>query len=153
MSDTFSQIYIHIVFTVQGRQSLIPQNHRDELFKYITGIVTNRGQKLIRINGMPDHLHILIGLQPSMMISDLVRDIKANSSRFINEKRWIRGKFNWQVGFGAFSYGQSQLNSVIKYIDNQAKHHQTKKFRDEYLYLLNRFKVDFKEKYLFEWIE
>jgi putative transposase len=153
MADTFTQIYIQTVFTVQGWQNLIPKNYQDELYKYITGIVTNRGQKLIRINGMPDHLHILIGLQPSMALSDLVRDIKSNSSKFINDKRWIRGKFNWQEGFGAFSYGHSQLDRVIKYIDNQEKHHQKSSFREEYLNLLKQFRIEFKEKYLFEWIE
>jgi len=150
MANTYTQIYIQIVFTVQGKRNLIPMNCRDELYKYITGIVTNRGQKLIRINGMPDHLHILIGLQPSMAISNLVRDIKAISSKFVNEKNWVRSKFNWQVGFGAFSYGHSQLNRIIHYIDNQAKHHQKRSFREEYIELLRKFKIDFDEKYLFE---
>ena len=150
MANTYTQIYIQIVFTVQGKRNLIPMNCRDELYKYITGIVTNRGQKLIRINGMPDHLHILIGLQPSMAISNLVRDIKAISSKFVNEKNWVRSKFNWQVGFGAFSYGHSQLNRIIHYIDNQAKHHQKRSFKEEYIELLRKFKIDFDEKYLFE---
>ena len=153
MADTFSQLYIHIVFTVQGRSNLIPINNRDELYKYITGIVTNRGQKLICINGMPDHLHLLIGLQPSMRLSELVRDIKANSSKFINSKGWIRGKFNWQEGFGAFSYGHSQLDIVIKYIENHILHHQKTSFKKEYLGLLKKFRINFTEKYLFDWIE
>ena len=153
MADTFSQIYIQTVFSVQGRQNLIPKNCKDELYKYVTGIVTNKGQKMIRINGIPDHLHILIGLQPSVALSDLVRDIKANSSKFINDKRLIPGRFNWQEGFGAFSYGHSQLDRVIKYIDNQEQHHQKTSFREEYLSLLKQFRIDFKEKYLFEWIE
>ncbi len=133
MADTYSQIYIQVIFSVQGRLSLISHKNKDELYKYITGIVTNKGQKLIRINGLPDHVHILIGLKPSMALSDLVRDIKSNSSTFINRKNWIRGKFNWQEGFGAFSYGHSQLDRVIKYIDNQELHHRKTTFKEEYL--------------------
>jgi REP element-mobilizing transposase RayT len=153
MADTFSQIYIQTVFAVQGRQSLISDQNKNELYKYITGIVTNKGQKLIRINGMPDHIHILIGLKPAMALSDLVRDIKTNSSTFVNDKRWFRGKFNWQEGYGAFSYGHSQLDRVIRYIDNQEIHHRTTTFREEYLKLLKRFNIKFKDEYLFEWIE
>jgi len=153
MADTFSQIYIQVVFAVQGRQSLIPNKNKDELYKYITGIVTNKGQKLIRINGMPDHTHTLIGLKPAMALSDLVRDIKSNSSTFINDKGWVRGKFNWQEGYGAFSYGHSQLDRVIRYIDNQEEHHRKTTFREEYLTLLRRFNIEFKNEYLFEWIE
>jgi REP element-mobilizing transposase RayT len=153
MADTFSQIYIQIIFAVQGRYGLISHRFKDELYKYITGIVNNKGQKLIRINGMPDHVHILIGLKPSMALSDLVRDIKTNSSTFINHKRWVRGKFNWQEGYGAFSYGHSQLNRVITYIDNQEKHHKNVTFKEEYLKLLKRFNIEFKDEYLFKWID
>jgi len=113
MANTYTQIYIQIVFAVKGRQNLIKKNHKDELYKYITGIVRNKNQKLISINGMSDHIHILIGLKPDIALSDLVRDIKANSSKFINKKNWSMGKFNWQEGFGAFSYSRSQLNRVI----------------------------------------
>jgi len=153
MADTFSQIYIQVVFAVQGRQNLIPKEHKDELYKYITGIITNKRQKLIRINGVADHLHILIGLKPSMALSNLVRDIKSNSSAFVNDKGWIRGKFNWQNGFGAFSSGHSQLDHVIQYIDNQEEHHKKTTFREEYLILLKRFNVEYKEEYLFEWLD
>ena len=153
MADTYSQIYTHIIFTVRGRENLIPLNNRDELFKYITGIVTRRGQKLIRINGMSDHLHILIGIKPSMRLSDLVRDIKSNSSKFITDRRWVSGKFSWQNGFGAFSYGHSQLDRVIQYIDNQEKHHKKSDFKGEYLTFLKLFNVPTNEKYLFKWIE
>lgn len=99
MASTYSQLYIHIVFTVKGRQNLISKNWKDELYKYMTGLISNKGQKLIAINGMPDHIHILIGLKPDKSISDLVRDIKANSSKFINDRKWVDGKFEWQTGF------------------------------------------------------
>lgn len=153
MADTYSRVYIQIVFTTKNRGSLIPNRNKDELYKYITGIVTKRGQKLIRINGMPDHLHILIGLKPSLSISDLVRDIKANSSKFICDKGWIKAPFNWQKGFGVFSYGHSQLNRIIQYIDNQEAHHHKISFREEYLNSLKRLPGEFKEKYIFEWLE
>ena len=153
MANTYTQIYVQIVFAVKGRQNLIKKNHKDELYKYITGIVRNKNQKLISINGMSDHIHILIGLKPDIALSDLVRDIKANSSKFINKKNWFMGKFNWQEGFGAFSYSRSQLNRVIKYIENQEKHHKKKSFKEEYLELLQKFGVEYKDKYLFDFIE
>ncbi|MGH7595815.1 MAG: IS200/IS605 family transposase [bacterium] len=153
MANTYTQIYIHVVFAVQGRQNLIPKEHKEELHKYITGIVKNKGQKLIAINSMPDHVHVFIGMKPSIALSDLVGDIKTGSSTFINEKKWIREKFNWQVGFGAFSYGHSQIDVVVKYIQDQEEHHAKKSFREEYLNMLNKFNVAYDEKYLFKWIE
>lgn len=153
MANTYSQIYIHIVFAVKARHNLIPNQNKNELYKYISGIVTNKGHKLIRINGMPDHLHILIGLKPSTAISDLVRDIKTGSAGLINDKKWILGKFSWQKGFGAFSYSYSQIDRVVKYIANQEEHHRTKTFKDEYLELLKDFNIRFEQKYLFDWIE
>lgn len=150
MADTYSQIYIHIVFAVKGRSNLISPKWKDELYKYITGIITNDGQKLIAINGMPDHIHILIGLKPTIALSDIVRDIKASSSKFINTQKWIAGKFEWQHGFGAFSYSHSQLSNVINYIQNQEEHHKTRTFRQEYLEFLKRYNVDFKEEFIFE---
>ncbi len=153
MANTYTQIYIHVVFAVQGRQNLIPKEHKEEPHKYITGIVKNKGQKLIAINSMPDHVHVFIGMKPSIALSDLVGDIKTGSSTFINEKKWIREKFNWQVGFGAFSYGHSQIDVVVKYIQDQEEHHAKKSFREEYLNMLNKFNVAYDEKYLFKWIE
>lgn len=150
MANTYSQLYIHVVFAVKGRQNLISIIWKDEIYKFITGIVTNKEQKLIAINGMPDHVHILIGLKPDKSISDLVRDIKANSSKFINDKKWINGKLEWQTGFGAFSYSHSQLTNVINYIHNQEEHHKTKTFKEEYIEFLKLFNVDFKNEYLFE---
>jgi putative transposase len=137
------------VFAVEGRQNLIKRENNDELQKYITGIVSGQKQKLIAINNMPDHLHLLIGLKPDKPLSDLVRDVKANSSKFINERRWVVGRFSWQEGFGAFSYSRSQLGTVIRYIENQQKHHAKKSFREEYVELLERFGVDY-DQYIFK---
>jgi putative transposase len=153
MSGTFSQIYIQIVFAVKGRENLISNNWKDELHKYIAGIIKGKNQKPIIVNGMPDHIHAFIGLKPSMAISDIVRDIKNNSSNFINEHKFVRGKFSWQEGYGAFSYSHSQVNSVYNYILNQEKHHKKKTFRAEYLEFLKKFEIDYNEKYLFDWIE
>jgi len=153
MANTFSQIYIQTVFAVQNRLSLIGPEFKEDLYKYITGIVRNQGQKLISINGMPDHVHILIGLNPAMALADLVREIKADSSNFINRNKWVRGKFSWQEGYGAFSYGHSQLSTIIRYIQNQEKHHSRRSFKDEYLTLLRKFDIAFDDKYVFEFIE
>jgi len=153
MPNTYSQLYVQIVFTVKGRANLISKNNREELQKYIAGIIQNREQKLLSIFCMPDHVHILVSIKPSISISDLVRDIKAGSSKFINDNKWIRGKFNWQEGFGAFSYSKSQIDTVIKYILNQEEHHKKKTFKEEYLDFLEKFEIEYNEKYLFEWIE
>ncbi|MBV8279798.1 MAG: IS200/IS605 family transposase [Verrucomicrobia bacterium] len=150
MANTYTQIYIQIVFAVQGRQSLIRPQHNDELQKYMTGIISGQGQKLIAINNMPDHFHILIGQKPNVALSDLVRDVKAGSSGFINERRWVLGRFSWQEGFGAFSYSHSQLDAVIRYIQNQQEHHRGISFQEEYLELLKRFNVPHDERYTFQ---
>jgi REP element-mobilizing transposase RayT len=150
MANTYTQIYLHVVFAVEGRQNLIAPEHNDELQKYITGIVTAQRHKLIAINNMPDHLHLLVGLRPDTALSDLLRDVKAGSSKFINEKRWVMGRFSWQEGFGAFSHARSQLGAVIRYIQNQQKHHAKKSFRDEYLELLEKFGVEYDQKYIFK---
>jgi len=131
MANTYTQLYVHVVFAVEGRQSLIEPEHNDELQKYVTGIVSAQKHKLIAINNMPDHMHLLVGVRPDAALSDLVRDIKANSSRFINGKRWVMGRFSWQEGFGAFSCSRSQLGTVIRYIENQQEHHAGKTFRAE----------------------
>ena len=153
MSRTFSQIYIHVVFAVKGRQNLIGKSWKDEFNRYISGIITSKKQKTIIVNGMPDHIHAFIGLKPSMAISDLVRDIKNNSSNFINKNRFVMGKFEWQEGYGSFSYSHSQIEQVYNYILNQEQHHHKKTFKEEYIDFLNKFQVEFDEKYLFEWIE
>lgn len=153
MANTFSQIYIQTVFAVSNRQSLIKPEFKEELYKYVSGIVRNQGQKLIEINGVADHVHILIGLRPAMALADLVQEIKADSTNFINKKRWVRGRFSWQEGYGAFSYGHSQLDTIVRYIQNQEKHHSRRTFRTEYLTLLRKFDIAFEEKYVFEFIE
>ncbi|ASE60986.1 MULTISPECIES: IS200/IS605 family transposase [Chryseobacterium] len=153
MANTYTQIYIHIVFAVKGRQNLISKEKREELHKFITGVVSNRNQKLFAVFAMPDHVHLLVSMGPTCSVSDLVRDIKAGSSKFINEKGWMNNKFNWQEGYGAFSYSRSGVDSVVKYILNQEEHHQKKTFREEYFDFLTKFEIDYDPKYVFEWIE
>ena len=153
MANTYLQIYLHFVFAVKGRANLIPENHKEELYKYMTGIVTKKKQKLLVVGGMPDHVHLFVGINHGNSLSDLVRDIKANSSRFINEKQWVRGRFEWQKGFGGFSYSHSQIDQVIRYILNQEKHHARRSFKEEYLKILKQFAVEYDERYLFEWID
>ena len=153
MANTYSQIYIQTVFAVDGRLSLIRPEFKEELYKYITGIVRNKKQKLIAINGMSDHVHILIGLKPAMALANFVRDIKADSTDFINRKKWIRGRFCWQEGYGAFSCGHSQLDTIIRYIQNQEQHHRRRSFKDEYLTWLKKFEIPFEDKYIFQFID
>ncbi len=150
MANTYTQIYIQIVFAVEGRQNLLPPAHNDELQKYITGIVAGQNQKLLAINNMPDHVHLLVGLRADLSLSELVRDIKANSSRFINEKNWVSGRFSWQEGFGAFSYSRSQLDAVIRYIQNQQRHHARQTFREEYVDFLRKFEIAYDVRYIFK---
>ena len=153
MPRTFSQIYIQVVFAVKGRQNLIGKSWKEELNKYISGIITNKGQKSIIVNGMPDHIHLFIGLKPSMTISDLVRDIKNNSSNFINKNQFVKGKFEWQESFAAFSYSHSHIEQVYNYILNQEQHHHKKTFKEEYIELLQKFEIEYDEKHLFDWIQ
>lgn len=153
MADTFSQIYIQVVFAVKGRHSLISDSWEEELFKYITGIVSNKGQKMLVINGMPDHIHFLIGMKPSCCLSDLVREIKKSSNEWVNGKISSKTKFQWQEGYGAFSYSHSSLNNVIAYIQNQKGHHQKRTFKEEYQEFLTKFQIEVKDEYLFEWID
>jgi REP element-mobilizing transposase RayT len=152
MSSTFTQIYIQIVFAVKGRESLINYSWEEDLFKYISGIVQNKGQKILAINGMPDHIHIFIGMKPTCCLSDLVREIKKASNEYINDNKFVKSKFKWQEGFGAFSYSHSNIDNVIKYILNQKEHHKLKTFKEEYLDFLAKVEIEFKEEYLFEWI-
>ena len=152
MANTYTRIYLHLVFCPMGRENVIPVKHKEELQQYTTGIIQNRKHKLLAINYMSDHVHIFVGYQHSQPLPDLLRDIKSNVSKFINEKKWLPGKFQWQEGYGAFSYGHSQINDVIQYINTQEKHHKKTSFRDEYLKLLEKFDVDYDSKYLFDWI-
>ena len=153
MAGTFSQIYIQIVFAVKGRQNLIAPTWQKELHKYIAGIIKAKGQKSIIVNGVTDHIHAFIGLRPNMLIADMARDIKNNSSNFINDQNFVAGKFCWQEGYGAFSYSHSHIEKVYNYILNQEAHHLKQSFKEEYAQLLQKFEVEYDEKYLFEWYE
>ena len=153
MANTYSQLYVHIVFAVSARACVIRRSRSEELQKYITGIVTQRRQKLIAINCMPDHMHILIGFKPDQSISDLVGKIKTGSANHINNERWIGCRFSWQEGFGAFSVSHSHLAAAIHYIENQQTHHRRRSFRDEYLEFLVRHQVPYDERYVFKSIE
>jgi putative transposase len=144
MANTYTQLYFHVVFAVKGRASIISIHWKEELYKYITGIITNNNQKLMIINGMPDHVHLLLGLKPDCTLSNLIRDVKANSSRFLNETKRVSGKFEWQTGFGAFTIGQSQIDK---------EHHKIKTFSEEYIDFLKAYQVDFKTEYLFKAID
>jgi REP element-mobilizing transposase RayT len=152
MANTYTQIYLQLVFSPRGHENVIPVKHKEVLQKYTTGIIQNRKHKLLTVNYMPDHVHIFIGYQPAQPLPDLLRDIKANTSKFINENKWIPGKFQWQEGYGAFSYSHSQIPDIIQYINTQEEHHKRSSFKDEYLKLLERFEVDYDPIYLFEWI-
>ena len=153
MPGTFSQIYIQYVFAVNGRQNLLQKSWRDEVFKYISGIIKSKNQKPIIVNGVANHIHVFVGLKPSMAPSDLVRDIKNNSTNFINDNKFLRNKFSWQEGYGVFSYSHSQIDDVYQYILNQENHHKKRTFREEYLEFLQKFDVEYDEKYLFDWLE
>ena len=153
MAGTFSQIYIQCVFAVKGRENLLLKPWRDEVFKYMAGTMKGKNQKPIIVNGVEDHVHVFVGIKPVMNISELVRDIKNNSTNFINEQKFLKGKFSWQEGYGAFSYAHSQIESVYKYIANQEEHHKKKTFKDEYLDYLQKFEVEYNEIFLFDWIE
>ena len=142
MAGTYSQIYIQVVFAVQGRQNLLQKERRDEVFKYMVGIIRNKGQRPIIVNGVEEHGHVFVGLKPSMALSDLVRDIKNNSSNFINHQAWIKGTFSWQEGYGAFSYSHSQIAYVYDYILNQEKHHNKPTFKEEYIDFLQKFEIE-----------
>ncbi len=150
MANTYTQIHMHFVFAVKFRHGIIQPKWKDNLYKYITGIVQNNNHKLLEINGMPDHIHILIGLRPSQSISDLMKDVKQGSSLWINENKLTREHFEWQEGYGAFSYSKSQIDRVIHYIQNQEEHHKKKTFRQEYLDFLQKFEIEYDEKYIFK---
>jgi REP element-mobilizing transposase RayT len=153
MPNTYTQLYVQFVFAVKGRESLIHFSWKNELYKYITGIVQNSKSKMLAINGMSDHIHIFIGYKPSVSIPDLIKDIKLASGQWINNKKFIKQHFNWQEGYGAFSYSQSHIDDVCQYIANQELHHQKKTFREEYVEFLKNFNIDYDEKYLFEFYE
>ena len=150
MANTYTQLYFHIVFAVKGRSNYISEQWKDELYKYISGIIANKDQKLMIVNGVPNHIHLLIGTKPNCNLSDLIRDIKANSSKWINEKKFTNFHFEWQTGFGAFTVSQSGVPNVIEYIKNQEEHHRKKTFKEEYVEFLKAYQIDFKDEYLFD---
>ena len=147
MADTFTQIYIQIVFSVRNRLKLIDPLWEDELYKYISGLIKQKGEKCLTVNGMPDHIHIFIGMSPDGTLSDLVREIKKSTNRFIKSKGLVKGPFYWQAGYGAFSYSHSQLNRVMKYILNQKEHHRGVSYEKEYKDLLEKYEVNYNPKY------
>ncbi len=153
MANTYTQIHIHAIFAVKKRTGLIQKEWRDELYKYITGIIQLYNHKLLAINGMPDHLHVFFGMRPIQSLSDLMQDIKGNSSKWVNEKKFIKDKFEWQEGYGAFSYSKSQASRVIAYVQNQEIHHRKITFLDEYCEFLKKFEVKYDEKYIFKVLE
>ncbi len=153
MANTYTQIHIQFVFAVRFRNSTIQNTWKDELYKYITGIVQNHQHKMLSVNGVSDHIHILIGMRPTQSISDLMQDVKGSSSKWVNEKKFTRTRFEWQEGYGAFSYGKSQIKDVIAYIENQEKHHKKTTFKEEYLEFLEKFEIDFDERYIFKELE
>ena len=150
MANTYTQIQIHAVYAVKYRQALIHKKWQNELHQYTTGIIKNQGHKLLAINSVQDHLHLLIGMRPVQSLSDLMEQVKGGSSKWINDKRLTSQHFNWQAGFGAFSIGSSSIHSVANYIMNQEEHHRKKSFREEYLELLREFDIDFDERYVFQ---
>ena len=150
MANTYTQIHIQTIFAVQKRQCLIREDWKDELYKYITGIIQNYDHKLLQINGMPDHIHIFFGMRPKQSLSDLMKKVKGDSSEWINKKGFLRNQFSWQAGFGAFSYAKSQVPDVIRYIQNQENHHKKKTFIEEYSEFLKAFEIDYDDRYIFK---
>lgn len=150
MANTYTQLHIQFVCVVKYREALIHQDWKTNLFKYIAGIIQNKGHKLLAINGVEDHIHLFIGMRPTEAVSDFMKDIKQFSSKWINENKFVKRKFEWQEGFGAFSYSLDAVPNVVNYIHNQELHHSKTTFNDEYLAFLNEFKIDYNEKYLFK---
>ena len=153
MANTYSQVYLHFVFAVQNRLSLINPRWEVDLYKYMSGIISKDGHKVYVINGMPDHVHALVSMNPKQAPSDLMHDVKRSSSLWINENRFVRGKFSWQEGFGVFSYGHSQIPTIANYIEQQKKHHEKRTFIEEYREFLKLFNIEFDERYIYKAIE
>ena len=153
MPGTYHQIFIQCIFAVKGRTNSLKKEWRNDLFRYMSGIIENTGNKSIIVNGVSDHVHLFLGLKPSNRLSDIVRDVKNNSSNFINKNKFVPGKFAWQEGYGAFSYSKSQIQQVYNYVLNQEEHHRKKTFREEYCEFLKKYEVPFEERFLFDWIE
>lgn len=153
MANTFSQIYLHFIFAVKKRECLIAKEHKEELHKYIAALVQNRNAKMLAVHCMPDHTHLFIGMKPTTVISNFIKEVKVESNEFVNGKKWIKGKFSWQEGYGVFSYSHSQISNVINYIKDQEAHHKRSTFNQEYHQLLEKFEISFNERYLFDFLE
>ncbi|MDP1623223.1 MAG: IS200/IS605 family transposase [Bacteroidales bacterium] len=153
MANTYTQIHIQVIFSVQSRECIIRKSWKDELYKYITGIIQNHNHKVLTINGMPDHLHVFFGMRPTQSLSGLMQDVKGDSSLWINRKGFVQGRFSWQEGYGAFSYSKSNVDHVIDYIKNQEHHHRKKTFLEEYRDFLKKFEIEYDERYIFKPIE
>ena len=153
MANTYTQLYVQFVFSVKGRENLIKEKFRDELEKVMCGIITDHKCKTYAIYCNPDHTHIFVGLHPTISVSKIIEQVKSGSSNWLNEKKYIAGKFNWQDGYGAFTYSKSHIDKVVKYILNQPEHHKKQSFREEHLSSLAKFEIDYDPKYLFEWYD
>ena len=149
----FTQMYVQLVFAVSQRESGLSKNIRPRVFEYVSGIVTGLKHKSIIVNGVSDHIHILIGLNPAVSVSDTVHDIKRGSSIFINENKLVLGRFSWQDGYGGFTYSRSQIENIFKYIENQESHHAKRSFRDEYMFILNKYEIEYDPRFLFEFFD
>ncbi len=150
MPDTYFKLHIQFVFAVRFRAALIQKSWKDDLHKYMTGIIQNNDHKMLQLNSMPDHIHFLIGMRPHQSIAALIQNVKTESSKWIKSQNFCRAKFAWQNGYAAFSYSKSHVNNVIRYIQNQEIHHQKIGFLDEYKRMLKLFDVEYEEKYLFQ---
>jgi REP element-mobilizing transposase RayT len=150
MPNTYTQIHIQFVFAVKYRLALIAMPWKNELHQYITGIIQNKTHKMLQVNSMPDHLHMLIGFRPDENMSQLVQIVKSESTKWINDNQLCREKFGWQDSFGAFSYSKSHVPNVIRYIQNQEMHHRKQTFREEYIAFLKAFEIDYDERYIFK---
>ena len=153
MANTYSQLNIHCIFAVKGRENIITKNFRDELHRYMSGILKNDGSYPLAVGGWKDHVHVFFELPATLAVSKQMQILKSVSSKWINDNKLVLGKFSWQEGYGAFSYARSQRNTVINYIMNQESHHGKKSFRTEYLEMLKNFEVNYDPKYLFEFYE
>ena len=152
MANTFSQIYLQFVFAVKGRHTLIPRAHKEELHKYISGLVQRRGAKMLAVHCMPDHIHLFVGFRPVISIADFIKEIKVESNEFVSAKKWVPGRFSWQEGYGVFSYSHAQVGSVADYINGQEQRHQRVSFKEEYCRLLDHFQISYEERFLFEFL-
>jgi REP element-mobilizing transposase RayT len=150
MANTYTQIHIHVVFSVQNRIALIKKDWQNRLYQYIIAIIQNHGHKVLSIGGMPDHVHILFGFRPTQSLSDLMQNVKRDSSEWINKEKLVMGRFSWQEGYGAFSYSKSQIPQVVKYIEDQEKHQKKRTFVEEYQKILNDFELEYNEQYIFK---